>query len=370
MVNIYELALTKVYGIGPRIAVELMNHIGSAQDLFEMSREDLSVIFRSKEKTIDDILSRRMFPVCEKELEYMTRYNIRSYFICDKDYPERLRNMPDAPVCLFADGEGDLQAKRMVAIVGTREATDYGRYITDNIVAYLKKYNVVVVSGLAYGIDGAAHRACLKYDIPTYAVLAHGLDTIYPGAHFELAQKIKEKGGALISENFTHSVVGSFSFPQRNRIIAGLADLVIVVEAAKKGGALITARLANDYNRDVMAVPGRIGDKKSEGCNFLIESNRANILSSPGSIGKLMMWEEPQTTLPGLLGGESTKDKSETLQGKQKDIYVMLRDRGEMYIDNIANESGINIAEISALLLELELEDYVISKPGKVYKAL
>ncbi len=373
MVSIYELALARIHGIGPRTAIELLKHIGSAEELFRMSRSDLQIIFPAKERTINDILNKTMFARCEQELNFITKYNIRSYFIAQPSYPKRLKNIPDAPVCLFIDGKGDVDRKHVVSIVGSRKATDYGRIMTNEIVNELKNIDdVIVVSGLAYGIDSASHRQSLSCDIPTFAVLGHGLDRVYPREHFALSQQMKEKGG-LISEFFTQTPVSPYTFPQRNRIIAGLCDLVIVVEAAKRGGALITARLANDYNRDVLAVPGRCGDIYSEGCNFLIETNRANILSSPKSIEKLMFWEQvPQqvTNIAETIQQIKTDTKTDNLKGKQKTVYSILKGKGELDIDTLAIESNISVYELSALLLELELEDYVISKPGKVYKAL
>lgn len=376
MVNIYELALARTTGIGPRIAIELLKHIGSAEELFKLNRNDLQTIFKTKHKTIDSILNKTMFPICEQELNFITKYNIHSYFLTDNSYPQRLKDIPDTPICLFVDGKGDLNKKHIVSIVGSRQATDYGRMMTDAIVRELKSFgDIAIISGLAYGIDSMAHRQSLSNNIPTFGVLGHGLDMIYPKDHYTLSQQMKENGG-LITEYFSHTPITPYNFPQRNRIIAGLSDLVIVVEAAKTGGALITARLANDYNRDVLAVPGRCNDKYSEGCHFLIESNRANILSSPKSIAKLMMWDDVPQQISNTIetlrkDSPVTIDaKADNLKGRQKKIYSTLKEKGELDIDTLAIETNISVFELSALLLELELEDYVRSKPGKVYKAL
>ncbi|MDO5759558.1 MAG: DNA-processing protein DprA [Bacteroidota bacterium] len=372
MVNIYELAFSKIYGIGAKTALDLLNKIPSPEDLFAMKRKDLQTIF-SKERTIQDILNKTMFHQCERELNFLEKNNIRSYFVTHSSYPKNLKNIPDPPICLFVDGKGEFDNKHIVSIVGSRMATPYGQAMTEQIVQELKKLDVIIISGLAFGIDSASHRAALKNDIPTFAVLGHGLDRIYPSQHYTLAQSMKERGG-LISEFFTGTNVSPYTFPQRNRIIAGISDLVIVVEAAKKGGALITARLANDYNREVFALPGRVGDKYSEGCNFLIYSSRAHILSSFKNISSLMSWEEEEKMVFEPIATQEnniiTIDKSSTLPDKQKNIYTTLINKGEMDIDTLALECKISINELSALLLEMELEDYVLSKPGKIYKAL
>ncbi|MBR1769003.1 MAG: DNA-processing protein DprA [Bacteroidales bacterium] len=372
MINIYELAFSKIYGIGPKTALNVLNYVGSPENLFSLDRKELQHIFKTRERTINDIINKTMFARCEKELQFIEKFNLRAYFVTNNAYPRRLKNIPDAPLCLFIDGRGDLESKRIVSIVGSRRATDYGIWATERIVETLKQYDVVTVSGLAYGIDSASHRASLKYDIPTFAVLGHGLDMVYPREHYSLAQQLKERGG-LVSEFFTQTAVSPHTFPMRNRIIAGLSDLVIVVESAKKGGSLITARLANDYNRDVMAVPGRITDKFSEGCNFLIESSRAHILSSPSSISRLMGWQKEEKDVFKPLNENPVPEvnsRESTLGKKQSLIYSVLSKRGETDIDTLSVETGISISELSAFLLELELEDFVVAKPGKVYKAI
>lgn len=365
MVNIYELALTKIYGIGVKSALEILKNIGSAQALFNENEKALRTIFKTRERTINDILNKTMFNQCEQEIEFMNKYHINSYFINNKDYPKRLKNIDDPPICLFVQGKGNLERERVVAIVGSRNASDYGRIMTENIVQELKKLNCIVISGLAYGIDSISHRSCLAKHIPTFCVLGHGLDMIYPKEHFSLAQDMIEEGG-LITEYFTKTKPSPYNFPKRNRIIAGLSDLVIVVEAAKTGGALVTARLANDYNREVLAVPGRYGDKYSEGCNFLIESNRASIVSDMYSISRVMNWEEVPQTI------ELFKDeyKGKDLKGNEKKVYEIIKARKEINIDDIAIESSLALNDLSSVLLNLELNDYIASKPGKIYKII
>lgn len=367
MVSIYELAFSKIYGVGFRVGNEILKHL-TPEELFTSSRTSLEALFGGRTRTINDILNKTMFAQCERELDFIIKNNVRSTFLTHEDYPTRLKNIPDAPFCLFVAGRGNLNANRMVAVVGSRNNTEYGRQMTETIVEELQKLNAVVVSGLAYGIDAISHRAALNRNIPTFGVLGHGLDTIYPKDNWELSQQMQETGG-LVTECFTNTMITRFNFPQRNRIIAGLCDVVVVVEAAKKGGALLTARLANDYNREVVAVPGRFGDEYSEGCNFLIESNRAHILSSVKAIAKLMDWNERVTEV-SLFTNEENISKGNELKGPKHKIYKTLKIKGEMDIDSLSVELSMGVNDLSAFLLELELEDYVMAKPGRVYKAL
>ncbi|MBR1626107.1 MAG: DNA-processing protein DprA [Bacteroidales bacterium] len=366
MVDIFQLALTKVSGIGSRTAQELIKHIGSARELFEMNEKDLRLIFKNKEKTIQDIISKQMFDLCEKEMEFMQKYNIRSYFFTDKDYPSRLQQIPDKPLCLFVQGNGSLEYPRVVSVVGSRNYSDYGRLMTEQIIEELQSLGVIVISGLAYGIDSIAHVCCLNRNIATFAVMGTGMDSIYPKEHFALSQQMLSQGG-LVTEYFTKTRPNPYNFPARNRIIAGLSDAVIVIEASKTGGALLTAKLANDYDREVFAVPGRMNDKNSEGCNFLIESDRANILSDVSIIGKIMSWNKHSNTT-SLFRPETDKGKS--LTGLEKKIYYYLKENGEKDIDTLLIDMQTNANDLSSALLNMELCDVIISKPGRIYKAL
>ncbi len=369
MVDIYQLSLSKTYGIGPRTAKVLMEHLDSAKDLFEMSEKDLRAIFKTREQTIQDILSRKMFNTCEKELEFLNKYNINSFFFTDEDYPIRLKQIPDCPICLFVQGDKQtLEYPRIVAVVGSRKCSDYGKEVVSGVVEELKELGAVVISGLAYGIDAMAHSYCLNLNIPTFAVMGTGLDYIYPRENFEIAKRLIESNGGLITEYFTNTPPIAPNFPARNRIIAGLSDMVIVVEASKTGGALLTARLANDYNREVLAVPGRINDKNSEGCNFLISSQRATIYSAKESIEKIMSWNKHKTT--HSLFEQDDTDKGTNLLGIDKKIYYTLKQEGEMDVDTLLIKTGLTSNELSSSLLNLELCDVVLSKPGKIYKAL
>ncbi len=369
MVDLYQLAVARIKGLGNRAVQTIISNLGSPKALFELGEKDLRFILGTKEQAIQDILSKSMFDKCEKELEFMQKYNINSYFYTDENYPNRLKQINDKPICLFVQGDVNFEYTRMAAVVGSRKYSDYGKDVTEQVVEQLHKLGVYVVSGLAYGIDSIAHTYSLNKSLPTIAVMATGLDTIYPREHKELAERIlQSQGCAIVTEYFTGTSPLRFNFPARNRIIAGLVDLVIVVEASKTGGALLTAKLANDYNREVIAVPGRIDDKNSEGCNFLINSNRAHIMSNLSVIGNVMAWNEHNTT-PSLFK-ETKEDRGINLRGLEKKIYYTLKDKGEMDIDTLLIELAVPFNDLSSSLLNMELCDLVLAKPGRVYKVI
>jgi len=362
----YIIALSLVPGIGSITARQLIAYLGSAEAIFKEKESSLQKVpgvgkLLSSNFKKDDFLNR-----AEEELEFIDKYNINAYTFLDKKYPNRLKQCEDAPIVLFHKGKTSLNKTIHISIVGTRKASEYGKYHCDKIISELKSqgFNPVIISGLAYGIDSCAHKAALEHDLETWAVLGHGLKSIYPTKHTELAKKILERG-SLITE-FSHQVFPAPSnFISRNRIIAGLSDLTIVVESAKKGGSLVTADLAFGYNREVMAIPGRIGDSKSEGCNFLIKTNKAAMLEKFEDIVYLMDW-----------GNKKTIDKAkqlnlfEQLEPDQKKLHTWLKEHNDCNIDQIVRKSGLNKSKIPSLLLDLEFKNLVKILPGKVYMAL
>src|SRR5690554_889327 len=370
MSNIYNLAFANINGVGPVIAKAIMEVFPSTEALFSENRKALEAVFGKREKIINDILNKTMFAKCEKELEFIEKYNIKLYFFKDKDYPYKLLQIPDLPICLFYQGNMDLNMDRMVAVVGTRNSTEYGREVTGEIISELRAYNVGVVSGLAYGIDSIAHQKSLEEGIPTFGVLGHGLDIIYPNQNFDLSQSMLNNGG-LITEYMTQTRPIPQDFPKRNRIIAGLCDAVICVEAAKKGGALLTADLANQYNREVFAVPGRLKDTYSEGCNYLIQTQRANILHRFSDIPTIMNWE-PGTQLE--LFKETRSSKISLLISKlpkpERQIYDYIYEKKEASVDEISIDCSKSLPILAGILLSLELEGLVRCLPGKVYKVI
>ncbi len=320
---------------------------------------------------IGDHLSKQVFSKdflaeSEKILEFVEKYHIRVIRYTDKDYPLRLKQCEDAPLVLYQKGKTMDNESPFVSFVGTRKATEYGKHYCRKVIEELTELGIkpVIVSGLAYGIDACAHRAALEFDLPTIAVLGHGLDRIYPARHKSLAKEIIASG-ALMTEFAPGTFPAGSNFISRNRIIAGLSDLTVVVESAKRGGSLVTADLAFGYNREVMAVPGRIADTQSEGCNHLIKSQKASMLESAKDMVRLMNWDI-----------KNQKDTSkqlrlfEELNADQKQLLGWLKNHNDSNIDQINKQSGIHPNLIPALLLDLEFMNMISILPGKKYRAL
>ncbi len=230
------------------------------------------------------------FHELEKEIRFIEKFNIRPLFLTDPQYPQRLLNCCDAPTLLYYKGEADLNSSRIVSIIGTRSNTEYGKYLTENLVKELAPYEVLIIGGLAFGIDALAHKAALKNQLPTVGVLAHGLDTLYPSQHKQLAREMVAEGGGLLTEFMSETKPDKHNFPARNRIVAGMSDAIIVVETGVKGGSMITAELANSYNKDVFAFPGKTTDPKSAGANELIRSNKAMLITEAQQLINIMGW--------------------------------------------------------------------------------
>ncbi|MCR9251952.1 MAG: DNA-processing protein DprA, partial [bacterium] len=297
----------------------------------------------------------------EKVLKDCENAGVNTVFYTNKLYPVRLKQLADAPPLLYTKGNCDLNPDKSVGIVGTRKATNYGKQVTEDIVSDLNKHNPSIISGLAYGIDIAAHKASLEQVLPTIGVLAGGLDKIYPAIHKSTAEKMLEMGG-IISENPPGTKPDAHLFPARNRIIAGLSDALVVVEAAAKGGALITAEIAYSYERPLFAVPGNIGNKYSEGCNKLIRNNKANIYSEIAALEYLMGWdaENPAVQKPSM-------DISEFDQSEQPLLQLLQNSEDGMLIDELAWKSQTSINQTASLLLGLEFKGVVKLLPGKRY---
>lgn len=362
MTTIYDIAFANIHGIGPSTAKEILKIYGSAEEFFNESKSNLEKIFKTKTKTINDIVNKTMFNRVEKEMEFMQRYNIKCLFFNNDDYPKRLLELPDNPICLYVQGNCDLNMERMVGVVGTRNPTDYGVEQCQKIVSFLKEYNVGIVSGLAYGIDSVSHRQSIKEDITTFAVLGHGLDIIYPKDNHGLALEMMNNGG-LVTEFMTSTKPEKYNFPRRNRIIAGLCNCLIVVEAAKKSGSLVSADLAMQYNREVFALPGRLGDVYSEGCNYLISSQRANIIHDTKDIIGIMNWD---TNKPSLVKNKPTKPSR--LSNQESIVYDIIEKKDEIHIDDIGLECSLSSSVLASCLLNLELGGIIRCLPKKTYK--
>ncbi|MBL1407750.1 DNA-processing protein DprA [Sphingobacterium faecale] len=361
-----KIALTKIKGIGPKLSRILLTHCGSVEAVFNSSKKDLLSIPGIGPSAVESILSKTYLKEAEAEIEFIQRHQIEAIWIEDDNYPSRLRHCEDAPILLYYKGSTGLNPQRVVSIVGSRNSTRYGQRICEKLVEGLAALDIHVVSGLAYGIDVLAHQYAVRHQIPTIGILGHGLDRIYPASHREIATKMLENGG-LLTEFPSGTNPDRQNFPMRNRIIAGLADVTIVVEAAMKGGALITAEIANSYNRDVCAFPGSIEQEYSSGCNYLIKTNRAHLIRNAEDLCYLMNWEvlpnKPEKQLVLL---------PKSLSRDEQKVYSFLSEQEieQATIDQIAIYCDWPQSKLAIILLEMELEGHIISLPGKVFKLI
>ncbi|WP_421943066.1 DNA-processing protein DprA [Pedobacter sp.] len=362
MSTLHKIALTFIKSIGPVNAKNLLAYCGSAEAVFSATRKQLLQIPGIGEKTVEAILKTDALERAKEELDFIEKHGIEVLFFSDENYPKRLKNCFDAPILLYFKGSVDLNHKRIISIVGTRNATEYGRMLCKQLCEVLAAYDVLIVSGLAYGIDVTTHKECLLNNIATVGVLGHGLDRLYPQIHKPVAQKMVLNGG-LISEFPTKTNPDRQNFPQRNRIIAGIADATIVIEASIKGGALITAEIANSYNKDVYAFPGRTNDIFSEGCNFLIKTNRAGLINNANDLIYYLGWDDEV---------KNKKAKTQTtlqlnLTANEQKVVDALQS-GQLSIDELAIAVNIQQSKLAIILLTLEMQGIIISMPGKVYK--
>ncbi|MFH1005097.1 MAG: DNA-processing protein DprA [Bacteroidota bacterium] len=364
----YQIAITLVPGIGDVLAKNLIAYCGSAEAVFSEKKHKLKKIPGVGEMLAGTLQNKTiMNEVLERanhEIKFIEKENIIPLFFTDQNYPKRLKQCDDGPVMLYTKGKMNLNAERIISIVGSRRHTAYGRKICEQMIADFVPYNILVVSGLAYGIDICAHRASLKNNIPTAAVLAHGLEKIYPSDHSSTASEMLNNGG-LITEFISNTQMNPEYFPRRNRIVAGLSDAVIVVEAAAKSGALITANIANSYNRDVFAVPGKVDDVLSEGCNYLIKLNKAALIRSAEDVIYFLMWEKQQQ-------GQNNKHALQQqlfvkLSPEEEIIVNVLKEKGNIHIDALCFDAKFTTSKTATLLLNLEFSGLVKSLPGKMY---
>ncbi len=354
---LHRIALTQTPLVGAILAKNLISYCGSAQAVYQTSSSALLKIPGIGEKIIKNIQDARLLKAAERELSFIINNDIQTLFYADKDYPGRLKHFNDAPVMLFYKGTANLNAVRTVAIVGTRKPTPRGVAACEELIEGLFSFKPLIISGLAYGIDITAHRKCLQLAIENIAVTGHGHATVYPASHKTTALKIIKNGGVL-TEFTSHTKPGKENFPMRNRIIAGLADAIIVVETARTGGSMITAELGNFYNKDVFAIPGRLQDEKSAGCNLLIKSHRAALLESAADIAYVMRWEEldnkknRQIPLFADLSIDEIK------------VVDLLREKESLSIDYIAFALKKNPSQMAGLMLQLEMKGIIKSMPG------
>ncbi len=360
----YRIALTLIPQVGDVVAKELLRHLGTARDIFKAKRKHLECIPGVGAQRAAAILRFNAFHLADAEMDFMQRSGVRPVFYTDTAYPKRLQHCYDSPVMLYTKGQLDLQAEKMLGIVGTRKPTAYGLAICEQFVSAFTQHHITIVSGMAYGIDIAAHRTALQCGLPTIGVLAHGLDSLYPSTHAATARQMQENGG-LLSDFGSGTRLSKQNFPRRNRIVAGLCDATLVIESGIKGGSLITADIAGSYNRDVLAVPGRIGDLRSEGCLELVRRNKAALVTGPEDVLDMLNWRPAAPKSAPAVQRRLFHHLAPALQH----IVETLGD-GHLHIDEIQHRSGVPRQEISGAMLQLEMEGLVRPMPGNTYQLI
>lgn len=352
------IAFGMVDGIGPATARRLLSLYKHPEELFDTSPAELMAIPGISAKVISALLDKRTIPFALDEAEKLIDTGGTVTYLGGYGYPDRLAQCTDPPVVLFQKGNVDLNKPRIVSIVGTRRITDYGKRVCKWIISELEKYNVIVVSGLAFGVDIHAHRAALAANVPTVACLAHGLDRIYPSVHFKDVQRMVNEGGGIVTEFRCGIKPKRENFPSRNRIIAGLADATIVVESGPKGGSMITAGIASSYNREVFAVPGPLFSEASEGCNSLIRNMKAQILTRVTQIAEELGWKESEVEAKQLaLRLELPED--------QRLVCEVLQEHGARHVDLLKAELEDRVNALSSVLLQMELAGIIHHLPGQ-----
>ncbi len=364
MSQLHQVGLTFIKNIGSSLARSLVSYFGDAETAFNAPLHKWKKVPGIGEKTIENLDLDAALKRAGQELEFARKNNIDIIFYADSRYPKRLKNCHDAPILLYSKGNANLNSQRIISIVGTRNATDYGKQLCRALIEDLQQHNVLVVSGLALGIDVAAHKDCLKLNVPTLGVLGHGLDRIYPSQNKLVADKMVENGG-LLTEYPSGTIPGRENFPQRNRIVAGIADATIVIEASIKGGALITAEIANSYNRDVFAFPGRITDEFSEGCNFLIRNNKAALLTCAADLAYILGWEKLDDSKPQI---EQLMLPIDMSTDERLIFNIIQEHKVAIAIDDLTIKTNMATSLLAMNLLNMEMQGYIRSLPGKMYK--
>lgn len=359
---LYCIALTRVNNIGDVHAKALIQIFGSAEAVFKAGKRQLESIEGIGSVRADSIKKFVAFADCEKEIAFVEKHKIVPLSFTDPRYPRRLLQCYDSPVLLYYRGTADLNADKIISIVGTRNNTDYGKAVCEKLIEELTDKNILIVSGLAFGIDTIAHKAALKQQLPTVGVLAHGLDRIYPAQNKSLAAQMTGNGG-LLTDYPSKTNPDKQNFPKRNRIVAGICDALVVIESSIKGGSLITAELANSYNKDVFALPGKTTDLKSEGCNYLIKQNKASLIAHAHDLMAAMNW--------GSTVSKKKKMQRELfieLTPPEKMIVDILQSKEQFHVDELFAQSALSSSAMAGALLSLEMQGIVQNMPGKIYK--
>ena len=355
-----NIALTMVPDVGPVVAKLLISYCGSAEAVFKVSKKELLKIPSVGPKTVQKIISSDTFPRAEEQMKYLSNHDGKAVVFHSNEYPQRLKHFESSPLVLYLKGNMNLNHKRTVAVIGTRKPTEQGKINCEKLIDGLLDYDVQIISGLAFGIDTCAHKSSVDSGTETIGVMGHGLDILYPAENRKLVSKMINNGGVL-TEFPINTRPDRENFPMRNRIIASMSDVIIVVESKRKGGSIITAEFANNYNKDVFAIPGRTTDEASEGCNKLIKQHKANLLESAADIGYIMRWDET--------------DKSRVVQ---KALFIDFNEEEQKLIDILRNKESVTVDQFSHLLklppsnlanmlLNLEFKGAIRALPGKKY---
>jgi DNA processing protein len=357
------LALQKVELVGDVVAKKLLNHFENPSDVFTAKAQLLTSIDGIGAGLVKNLKDKSVFEKAEAEVKFIQENDIDVHFYKENSYPDKLKHCFDAPILLFSAGNINLKQTKIISIVGTRQVTSYGAEFCRNLIAEIAPLNPIIVSGFAYGVDIVAHQAAMENDLQTIGVLAHGLNQMYPASHKKYCKKMEEKGG-FMTEFWSSSNPDKENFVKRNRIVAGMTEATIVIESAERGGSLITAMLANDYNRDVFAVPGRTTDKFSTGCNNLIKTQKANLLTSAADLIYMLNWDIAASTKA------VQKQLFVDLPPDEQIIYDYLLQKGKELMDTIALDCGFPIYVLSGMLLNMELKGVIRPLPGKLFEAI
>lgn len=358
----YDLALTFVPNIGDKLARALLARFGSSEAIFKASARELFSVMGMGQTRARSVRDPEAFRKAEQELAFVARHHIDLLFEHHPAYPQKLKDCADAPLLLYSKGNHDLNGTRTVAVIGTRRNTDYGQQLCEELVAGCLAQGITVVSGLASGIDAIAHKQCVQLGIPTVGVLGHGLDRIYPASHKSLARDML-LNGKLLTEFPSGTLPDRTNFPVRNRVVAGMSDVTVVVESDVKGGAMITAYLAHGYNREVAAFPGRTTDNRSSGCNLLIRRSIAALITGADDLLELMNWKNERKEKPVV-----RPQLNLLLSSEEKILVALLQEKERVHADELIQASGLNTTQVAAALLQLELQGVVRALAGKYYR--
>ncbi len=361
---IYILALQHVSRIGDTIAKKLIAHCGSAEGVLKEKKQNLLKIDGIGAITISDLYAQNHIEAAMAELEFIKAESIKCQYFKDEDYPERLKHCIDSPLLLFSSGTINLNKKHVISIVGTRKITTSGIAFCEKLVEDLAIYDPIIISGFAYGTDITAHKAAIKHKLQTVGCLAHGLNQIYPKTHKKYVAEVENNGG-FYTDFWSSDAFDRNNFLKRNRIIAGISEATIVIESAEKGGSLVTADIANSYNRDVFAVPGRTTDSLSIGCNNLIKQQKAHLLSTPFDVPYILNWQLEKEQQPVV-----QKQLFVELDTDEKAVYNYLKNHNKELLDTIAINCKLPTYKTASILLNMELKNVVRPLPGKLFEVV